>query len=227
MLSFVAYWIYGSENPPQQGQPQPQPQNQDPLVEQLFDLNLLQIFRITRTDQMILTTDEEERIKSVYLSLKASNEISRFFLILRFTGDFCTIEKTMDFILKVEMEYNGVTHDKLVAKVIMDSIQDDLELRKWTMSRLKEEKDFTYKVKKQYALLLEKMKPFRNMLKKSDLAVLGIWNIATIVSVHFDFIKDIVIFYGMQHFCVTVLVSLCLCYFTYSHATYIPTLFPA
>ena len=54
MLSFVAYWIYGSENPPQQGQPQPQPQNQDPLVEQLFDLNLLQIFRITRTDQMIL-----------------------------------------------------------------------------------------------------------------------------------------------------------------------------
>ena len=130
--------------------------------------------------------------------------------MFRNSGDFCTIEKTMALILNAEMEVNGFTDDKGVASVMTESIQDDLVLRKWAISNLKLEKDWKYKLKKKMALFLEKRPKLQASKKKISNVILPIYrNVKSIVSIHLDLVKDILLFLGMRHFCDLVLVSTC------------------
>ena len=116
----------------------------------------------------------------------------------------------MALILNAEMEVNGFTDDKGVASVMTESIQDDLVLRKWAISNLKLEKDWKYKLKKKMALFLEKRPKLQASKKKISNVILPIYrNVKSIVSIHLDFVKDILLFLGMRHFCDLVLVSTC------------------
>ena len=115
----------------------------------------------------------------------------------------------MALILNVELEFNGFTDDKGVASVMTESIQDDLVLRKWAISNLKLEKDWKYKLKKKVALFLEKRPKLQTSMKKISNFILPIvWNVKSIVSIHLDLVKDVLLFLAMRHFCDLVLVSI-------------------
>ena len=114
----------------------------------------------------------------------------------------------MDLILEVEMELNGLTDDKGVASIMTDLIQNDLVLRKWVIGGLKLEKDWKFKLKKKFALTLEKMPKFKAHLKRVNNFISPMfWNMKSVVSIHLDFVKDVLLFLAMNNFTNIVLVS--------------------
>ena len=141
---------------------------------------------------MELTSEEKQKIKSTFLKLKERNKEDFMFEILKNCGDVATIEKVMNYI-NDQCYPNEDIYSSIMEKV------KDFDQRSWAIEHFKQ--GFGYQFKKTFGLnscwitWTEKhVVPLAFCLK-------------AIVSIHIDFIKDIVIYLAFARYNELILVS--------------------
>ena len=135
---------------------------------------------------------EKQKIKDQFLKLREENREEFLFEILKNCGDLATIEKVMDF-LKDECYC-----DKTIYSSIMGSV-NDLGRRSWAIKHFKQ--GFGYKLKKIFGLNT----CCASWLERHVVPIF--FCLKAIVSVHIDFIKDILIFLALTRYNEFILVS--------------------
>ena len=157
----------------------------------LFDAELIELLKTKRNfkEETDLNPGEKQKIKDHFNKLGDENQEELFFEILKNCGDLATIEKVMNF-LKDEC-YS----DKPIYSTIMGSVKD-LDRRSWAIKHFKQ--GFGYKLKKKLGLNPSWIK--RHVKPR-------IFCLKAILSVHIDFIKDIVIYLALTRYNELILVS--------------------
>ena len=163
---------------------------------QIIDLNFIQDILVQRDFSDELSTLEKGRILAKYQKLKERNQISHFFDLLRICGNIATIEKVMNFLKNTEEQEHGCIY-----KYVFECITDP-ELKAWVLDNLKQ--GFGYKLNKKFRIYCPLLSKRFDWLESYVVPLVS--GTYTILSVHLDTYKDIVIFLALQHFCTQILV---------------------
>ena len=153
-------------------------------------------------DKTNLSLDEKEIIKKSYLDLRSNGKINQMYHLLRTIGDSATIEIVVAFLKTIELELNSNKMAK-VLEYLANSLVDHVELKHWTRGQYK--RGFGYKVEKACEIWAGSVYHGLMWLKVHVLPWLT--GMYVIFSAHLDWIKDLLIFYGLRHYCSQVLVK--------------------
>ena len=171
---------------------------QDDVKLEPFDRRLLNIFNSKFTRNCELTDEQKYYIKDKYFSAKDNDDkkrIKMIFRLLRNCGNPHVVKQVMKFILKIEEEYKTNTTDDVIAW-LMESIQDDLELRSWAIDVLRQ--SLTYRISR---CLRVNLNPVHFLLKRTKQYVMPIgFALRMIAAITFDIWKDLVIFCSLRHY---------------------------
>ena len=180
----------------------PENETNEGLVDH-FDIKLVKVFTVSRTFKKAsnLRMQEKDLIKQQYLEMRTNGKVDQMYELLRSSGDSATIEKVVDFLKIIELELNLDDMEK-VLEYIANSVPD-LELRNWTLSQYK--RGFGYNVEKQCKIWGGPL--FNVWIWFQEQILPFFMNLYAISSPHLDWYKDLVIFFGLQHFCTLILVS--------------------
>ena len=122
--------------------------------------------------------------------------------LLRTIGDSATIEIVIDYLKTIELDFYSNQMAK-VLKYLAKSLGDNPELKEWTLSQYK--RGFGYKLDKYFESRLGPLYQGFQWLKVHVLPILT--SVYVIVSAHLDWFKDLLIFFGLRHYCNQVLVN--------------------
>ena len=167
------------------------------------EIELVKVLTVRRNFKKItdLRLQEKDLIRQRYLEMRTNGKVYLMYDLLRNSADSATIEKVVDFLKTIELELNMDDMEK-VLEYIGNSVPD-LELRHWTLSQYK--RGFGYNVEKQCKIWGG---PLFNVLIWFQEQVLPFFlSVYSICSPHLDWFKDMVIFFGLRHFCTLILVS--------------------
>ena len=168
-----------------------------------FEVDLAKVLTVKRTFKKAsnLRLQEKELIKQQYLKMRADGKVDQMYEILRNSGDSATIEKVVDFLKTIELELN-VDDEEKVLECVANSIPD-LELRHWTLSQYK--RGFGYQVEKQCKIWGGPL--FNGWIWFQEQILPFFENFYTISCPHLDWFKDLLMYFGLRHFCDLILVS--------------------
>ena len=168
-----------------------------------FDPELVKVLTVSRSFKEVsdLTMHEKDLLKQRYLEMRTNGKVDQLYYLLRSSADAATIEKVVDFLKTIELEFNSDDLEKVLEDIA--SRVPDLELRSWILSQYKQ--GFGYSVEKQCKIWCG---PLFNVWVRFQVQILPIFlNLFAISCPHFDWYKDFFIYFGLQHFCTFVLVS--------------------
>ena len=168
-----------------------------------FEPELVKVLTVRRSFKEVsdLTMEEQDLIKQRYLEMRTNGKVDQLYYLLRSSADAATIEKVVDFLKTIELELNADDEEK-VLECIANSIPD-IELRHWTLSQYKQ--GFGYQVEKQCKIWGGPM--FNGWIWFQEQILPFFENFYTISCPHLDWFKDLLMYFGLRHFCDLILVS--------------------